>query len=158
MPLSGAISQENFWKTREKPRIDGIRKTAPNGRFSFILQKAYNSALPGKLTNYTNMLTNWLISALAIFVTALILPGIRVGVVSALVTAVVLGLLNAFIKPIIVILTLPVNIVTLGLFTFVINAVIILLAGAIVPGFQVSGFWSALLFSIVLSFVSMLFA
>ncbi len=104
------------------------------------------------------MLTNWLISALAIFVTALILPGIRVGVVSALVTAVVLGLLNAFIKPIIVILTLPVNIVTLGLFTFVINAVIILLAGAIVPGFQVSGFWSALLFSIVLSFVSMLFA
>lgn len=104
------------------------------------------------------MLIQWLISAAAIFVTALILPGIRVGVFSALITAIVLGLLNAFIKPIIVVLTLPVNILTLGLFTFVINALIVMLAGAIVPGFRVAGFGSALLFSIVLTIVNMVFA
>ena len=90
------------------------------------------------------MLITWLISALAIFIAALLIPGIEVGVISALVTAVVLGLLNAFVKPILVALTLPVNVVTLGLFTFVINALIIMLAGAIVPGFKVSGFLPAL--------------
>ncbi len=103
------------------------------------------------------MIIHWLISALAIFVSALIIPGIQVGVISALVTAIVLGLLNIFIKPVLILLTLPVNILTLGLFTFVINALLIMLAGAIVPGFKVAGFGSALLFSIVLAIISMIF-
>ena len=76
------------------------------------------------------------------------------GFVAALVLAVVLGAINAFIKPVIIILTLPINILTLGLFTFVINALLIMLAAMIVPGFGVASFWWAVLFSIVLSVVS----
>ena len=67
---------------------------------------------------------------------------------------VVLGIINAFIKPVLIILTLPINILTLGLFTFVINALIIILTSGLVPGFKVNGFWWALLFSIVLSIVN----
>lgn len=98
----------------------------------------------------------WLISAVIIFVLANVLPGIAVaGFVTALVVAVILGLVNAIIRPIILILTLPINILTLGLFTFVINALMVLLAAAIVPGFGVASFWWALLFSIILSVVNM---
>ena len=101
------------------------------------------------------VLINWFISALAIIITAYLLPGVSVqGFVAALVLAVVLGAINAFIKPVIVILTLPINILTLGLFTLVINALLIMLASAVVPGFGVSGFWWAMLFAIVLSVVS----
>ncbi len=70
---------------------------------------------------------------------------------TALIVAVVLGLLNIFIKPILVLLTLPVTIVTLGLFLFVINACIILLCSRLVDGFRINSFWTALLFSIILS-------
>jgi len=70
---------------------------------------------------------------------------------TALIVAVVLGLLNIFIKPILVILTLPFTIVTLGLFLLVINAIIILLCDNIVGGFSVDSFWTALLFSLILS-------
>jgi putative membrane protein len=70
---------------------------------------------------------------------------------TALIVAVVLGLLNIFIKPILVLLTLPVTIITLGLFLFVINAFIILLCSRLVDGFRVNSFWTALIFSIVLS-------
>lgn len=98
---------------------------------------------------------NWLISGLAILIAAYIIPGIHVeGFFPALVTALVLGLINAFIKPIIIILTLPINILTLGLFTLVINAALILLTSAIVPGFTVDGFFWALLFSVALSLVN----
>lgn len=101
------------------------------------------------------ILINWLISALAIIVSAYILPGVHVsGFTTALVTAVILGIINAVIKPIIVILTLPITVLTLGLFTLVINALIILLASSIVPGFKVDGFWWALIFSVVLSIVN----
>lgn len=70
---------------------------------------------------------------------------------TALIVAIVLGLLNIFIKPILVLLTLPVTIVTLGLFLFVINAFIILLCSRLVDGFRVNSFWTALIFSIILS-------
>jgi putative membrane protein len=70
---------------------------------------------------------------------------------TALIVAVVLGLLNVFIKPILVILTLPVTIVTLGLFLFAINAFIILLCSRLVEGFRINSFWTALIFSIILS-------
>lgn len=76
---------------------------------------------------------------------------------TALVLAVVLGVLNAFIKPIFVVLTFPITVLTLGLFALVLNALFILVAAAIVPGFQVDGFWWALIFSIVLSFINAIF-
>lgn len=99
-----------------------------------------------------NILINWLIMTIAVFVAANILPGVTVsGFTTALIAAVVLGLLNTFIKPVLILLTLPINILTLGLFTLVINAGIIMLVPYIVPGFKVAGFWYALLFSIVLS-------
>lgn len=101
-----------------------------------------------------NILIRWLVSALAIIASAYLLPGIKVdGFVAALTIAVVMGLVNAVIKPILVILTLPINILTLGLFTLVINALLILLVAKIVPGFTVAGFWWAVAFSIVLSLV-----
>lgn len=94
-----------------------------------------------------------LLTAVAVVVLAYFLPGIKVdGYGSAIIVAIVLGLLRIFIKPLLVILTLPITIVTLGLFLFVVNAVIILLAGKLVDGFYVDGFWYALLFSLLLSF------
>lgn len=102
---------------------------------------------------------NWIIAAIAIMVAAYLLPGVAVaGLVSALVLAVVLGAINAFIRPILVLLTLPINIITLGLFTIVINAVLVLLAASIVPGFSVDGFWWAVLFAVVLSIVNSVFS
>ncbi len=100
-------------------------------------------------------LLNWLVATLAILITAYLLPGITInGLSAALVAALVLGLINAFLKPILIIITLPINILTLGLFTLVINALLVMLASVIVPGFEVANFWWALLFSLVLSIVS----
>ena len=102
-----------------------------------------------------NVLINWLISALIIIVIAYILPVAEVsGFIAAIVAALVIGLINAFIKPVLIILTLPINVLTLGLFTFVINALLIMLASAIVPGFSVQNFWWALLFSLLLSIIT----
>lgn len=101
-----------------------------------------------------NIIINWLIMTFAVIVTSYILPGVTLsGFGTALLVALVLGLINVFIKPVLLLLTLPINILTLGLFTFVINALVILMASAIVPGFKVNGFWIALLFGIVLSIV-----
>ncbi len=101
-----------------------------------------------------SILINWVISALVILVVAYVLPGVMVsGFFVALVVALVLGLINALVKPVLVMLTLPVTVLTLGLFIFVINALLIMLAAAIVPGFQVDGFLWALVFSLILSVV-----
>ncbi|MDP2586185.1 MAG: phage holin family protein [Candidatus Komeilibacteria bacterium] len=101
-----------------------------------------------------NILINWLIMSLAILATAYVLPGVALsGFGSALVVALVLGILNTFIKPLLIILTLPINILTLGLFTFVINALLIMLTSAMVPGFMLEGFLTALIFSIILSII-----
>lgn len=98
-----------------------------------------------------------LIIAVAVIITALILPGIKIkSFGSAVILAIVLSLLNYFVTPVMVFLSIPITIVTFGLFLFVINALIIMLAGAIVSGFKVEGFWWALIFSIVLSFVTYL--
>ena len=100
-------------------------------------------------------LLQWLVSGVAIIITAYLLPGVALkGFTAALVTALVLGLVNAVIRPILILLTLPLNILTLGLFTLVINALLIMLAASIVPGFAVKGFWWALLFGIVLAIVN----
>lgn len=101
------------------------------------------------------ILINWVLSAMAIFTAAYVLPGVEVDdFVTALVVAVILGVINAIVKPVILILTLPINVITLGLFTFVINALLILLVGFIVPGFVVNGFLWALIFSILLSVIN----
>jgi putative membrane protein len=95
------------------------------------------------------------VSTLAVLITAYLLPGVKVdGFLTAIVVAVVLGIVNMFIKPILLLLTFPLTILSLGLFYFVINALMVLLVSAIVPGFKVSGFFWALIFSLVLSIVS----
>lgn len=100
---------------------------------------------------------DWLVYTVAIAISAYLIPGVVISdLIAAVVLAVVLGAINAFIRPILIILTLPITIVTFGLFILVINALLIMLAGTVVPGFEVSGFWAALIFSIVLSLVSAL--
>ncbi len=101
-----------------------------------------------------------LLTALAVVVLAKILPGITVASYgSAVIVAIVLALLRLIVKPILVILTLPITIVTLGLFLLIINAIIILMAGYFVSGFEVTTIWWALLFSLLLSlFQSILFS
>jgi putative membrane protein len=102
-----------------------------------------------------HFLLTWLVTALALVVTANLVPGFTItSFVAALMAAVVLGLLNAIVKPILVLLTLPITFLTLGLFLFVVNALTIWLAGSITPGFQVSGFLPALLGSIILTIVA----
>ncbi len=99
-------------------------------------------------------LTNWFIYTLAIGITAWILPGVHLnGIFAALVTAAILGFVNGVLRPVLFIFTLPLTILTLGLFTFVLNALMVLLAAAIVQGFIVDGFWWAVLFSLILSAV-----
>ncbi len=100
---------------------------------------------------------HWLLAAIAIGIAAYLIPSVSVTPLGALVLAIVLGIINAFIRPIIFVLTLPITIITLGLFSLVINAALILLADLIVPGFDVGGFWSALLFAIVLFLINAFF-
>lgn len=101
------------------------------------------------------ILIHFVVSALAIAITAYILPGVSVsGPFVALVLAVVLGVINTILRPILVILTLPLSIITLGLFALVINALLVLLATYIVPGFSVTNFWWAFIFGIVLAVVN----
>ena len=101
------------------------------------------------------LLIHWILSALAIVIVAYLLPGIIVkSFFVALVVAVVLGFFNMIIRPILFVLTLPINVLTLGLFTLVINAALVLLTSAVVPGFSVAGFWTAVLFSIILWLVN----
>lgn len=100
----------------------------------------------------------WFVGALAIGVTAYLLPGVSVdGVWTALVLAVVLGAINAFVKPVLFWLTLPLSVLTLGIFSFILNAILILGAAAVVPGFVVASFWWALGFSLVLALVQAVF-
>lgn len=101
------------------------------------------------------LLTYLLINCIAIVVAAYILPGVHVDTISTVIlVAIVLGVVNTFIKPVLVLFTLPLTIMTLGLFTFVINALLVLLTSYLVHGFIVVNFWWALLFSLVVSFVS----
>jgi putative membrane protein len=104
------------------------------------------------------LLIHWIVSAIAIGVAAYLIPGVHVTtILAALILAVVLGIINIFFKPIINLITLPLNILTLGLFSLVVNALLIMLAGMVVPGFTVDGFWPAFFFAIVLALVSAFF-
>jgi putative membrane protein len=93
-----------------------------------------------------------LLTAALVYVLANFLPGVSVdGITTAIIVAIVLGLLNTFVKPVLIFLTLPATLITLGLFLLVINAVVILMCEYFVSGFEVSSFWTALLFSLILS-------
>jgi putative membrane protein len=105
-----------------------------------------------------NIILRIIISAIVAFALSYLLSGVHIqSFVTALILAIVLGLLNIFVKPILIILTLPITIFTFGLFLFVINALIILLAAKFVNGFRVDGFWWALLFSLLLSILTSFF-
>jgi len=102
-----------------------------------------------------------IISTLAVIVTSWLLPGVTISgindtdrFITALMVAIVLAFLNTVVKPILAFLTIPITIITLGLFYLVLNALIIIFAGKLVSGFQVNGFFTALLFSIILSIVT----
>lgn len=127
---------------------------APGDSRRFFLQFCENS---NKIMKF---LIRLLLTAIVVFLLAQFLPGVAVtGYLTAVIVAVVLAILNLIVKPILVLFTLPVTIVTFGLFLLVINAVIILLADAFIEGFAVDGFWVALIFSLLLSIVqSILFS
>jgi putative membrane protein len=102
------------------------------------------------------LLLHWLISAASLIIAAYIVPGIEIrGLGTALIAPIVIGLINATIGFILKIVTFPLTILTLGLFWLIINALMLQLASAIVPGFYVSSFWSAFFGAIILSLVSM---
>ncbi len=104
-----------------------------------------------------NLLIKLLVNGLAVLITSYLLPGVTIsGMLGAVIVAAVLALLDAILKPIMIVLTLPVTVLSLGLFLLVINALVILLASRLVPGFTVDGFWWALLFSVILAIVSSL--
>lgn len=104
-----------------------------------------------------NFVGKILLSSVAVIVASYLIPGIYVeSFFAAVIIAVILSLLNVTVKPLLIILTIPLTIVSLGLFLLVINAIIVLIAGSIVPGFIVDGFWWALLFSLVLSITNSL--
>lgn len=103
------------------------------------------------------ILINWFLYALVIFVAAYLFQNKGVQVDSfftALVIAIVLGIINAVLKPILLLLTLPINILSLGLFTLIINAALIMLTTVFVPGFKIDSFWIAILFGLVLSILN----
>lgn len=105
-----------------------------------------------------NILMRIIVNSIVAFALSYILSGIAIDSFwTAIVLAVVLGILNAILKPLLVIITFPITIITFGLFLFVINALIILLADKLLDGFQVKNFWWALLFGLLLSLVSSLF-
>lgn len=104
-----------------------------------------------------NIIVNLLVTGLAVYLSARLLPGIRIqNYWSAVVLAAVIGILNATLKPILLLLTLPATVLTLGLFTFVIDAIIIMLADKLMDSFKVKNFWWAMLFSIIASCITQL--
>src|ERR1700676_1023043 len=103
------------------------------------------------------MLLNWILSALAVWIVSRVVPGIYVsGPVAALIAALVIGFINATVGVVLKILTFPLTLVTLGLFWLIINALMLKFASALVPGFQVRGFFAAFVGAIVLSLVNMI--
>ena len=101
------------------------------------------------------LVVRWLILTGSVLLAAYLVEGIQVsGFLSALFTAAFLGILNVFFRPVLLLLTLPINILTLGLFTFVINALMLMMASGVVPGFAIRGFWPAFWGALIISLVS----
>ena len=103
------------------------------------------------------LLLSWVLNALALLLVTWIVPGVHVdSFYSALIAALVLGIVNALLRPLLILLTLPITILTLGLFTLVINALLLWLVSTVVKGFTIDGFWAAFLASLVLWVMSWL--
>ncbi len=103
------------------------------------------------------LLLKWLVMTVSIGIAAHLIPGVTVnGFLAALWVALILGVVNVLIRPILILVTLPINILTLGFFTFIINGALVLLVSAIVKGFEVKDFLTALIFSIVVSVINYL--
>ena len=103
------------------------------------------------------MLIKWVFFALALMLTAWLIPGISVSSIwAAMLACVIIAVINIFVKPVLQLLTLPINIVTIGLFTLVINALLFMFAGWIAPGLEVDGFLSALFGSVLFSLLSLI--
>jgi putative membrane protein len=109
------------------------------------------------------ILIKWLINTVALFFIVKTIKGLEIspdgfaGVLTLLITAAVIGVINVFIKPVILLLTLPINVLSFGLFTLVINGIMLTLAGYLVTGFEVTSFWGAVIGSIFFSILSMFF-
>ncbi|MFW5731262.1 MAG: phage holin family protein [Desulfonatronovibrionaceae bacterium] len=103
------------------------------------------------------LLIRWLILTIAIMLCAYLIDGIQVSsFFSAFVAAAFLGILNALLRPVLLLITLPINLLTLGLFTFVINAVLLMMVSGVVSGLEITGFWSALGGALIIGIVSWL--
>jgi putative membrane protein len=99
----------------------------------------------------------WLVLTAAVLTASWLLDGIRVsGIFPAILAAALLGILNAVLRPLLILLTLPLNIITLGLFTFVINALMLMIVSAVIPGFDVRGFWTAVFGALIIGAASWL--
>ena len=121
------------------------------------LQGIIRCTLVGLKKNNMNILVKILLSSIAVIIASYLLPGVYVDdFITAVIIAVLLSLLNATVKPLLIILTIPITLFTFGLFLLVINAIIILITSSIVPGFVVDNFWWALIFSLVLSLINAL--
>ncbi len=101
-----------------------------------------------------NTIYHLIISIIAVLIGAYVVPGVSITPISALVLVVLLGVINMFFRPIIRLLTLPLNILTLGVFSLVVNAGIIMLLAKVVPNFSVASFWTAFFFSLLVSLVT----
>ena len=102
-----------------------------------------------------SLIVSWALTALTLLAGAALLDGVHIdGLVAALVAAAILGFVNAIIKPVLFILTLPITLLTLGLFALVLNVLMLSLAAWLAPGFQIDGFWSAALLAIILAIVN----
>lgn len=145
----------SFMKSRYR-----FSKTADYLYNPYLLELLLNFLISPEQTFPMKLIIRILLSALAVLLLAHFLPHVSVSSFgTAIIVAIVLSLLNFIVKPILVILTLPVTIVTFGLFLLIINALIILLADNLIDGFNVDGLWWALLFSLLLSFLqSILFS
>jgi putative membrane protein len=100
------------------------------------------------------LITKLLLTALAVIILAKLLPGVSLdSYTTAIIVATVIAILNVLVKPLLILFTLPITILTLGLFLLIINAIIILLADSLIDGFGVSSIWTAILFSLLLSFL-----
>lgn len=107
------------------------------------------------ITISPELLYRWVMNAMALLIVTAFIGGVKTaGLISLLLAAIVLGLVNAWVRPIILLLTLPLNIATLGVFTFVVNGLMLLLTSGLVPGFEVAGFWTAIWAAFWLTVVS----
>jgi len=104
-----------------------------------------------------NLLVLWFLTAITFIITAYFVPGFKVdGLTTALFAAAVVGFFNIFLKPILLILTLPINILTLGLFTFVVNAIVLKISAGLIGGFSIDSWWSAIFGAVILVIVQSL--